>query len=99
MAFLSIHTMEGDPDDLLARKRQHMDPVTDHLAPAFGALMSVTSRTDTGIITVNVWETPEGAAAFSQDPEALRARQASGLPRQATFGRFTDADWTLYRKD
>ena len=99
MAFLSIHTMEGDPDDLLARKRQHVDPVTDRLAPAFGALMSVTSRTDTGIITVNVWETPEGAAAFSQDPEVLRARQASGLPRQATFGRFTDADCTLYRKD
>jgi hypothetical protein len=99
MAFLSIQTMEGDPDDLLARKRQHMDPVTDRLAPAFGALMSVTSGTDTGIITVNVWETPEGAAAFSQDPEVLRARQASGLPRQATFGRFTDADCTLYRKD
>jgi hypothetical protein len=99
MAFLSIHTMEGDPDDLLARKRQHMDPVTDRLAPAFGALMSVTSRTDTGIITVNVWETPEGAAAFSQDPEALRARQESGLPRPATFGRFTDADCTLYPKD
>jgi hypothetical protein len=98
MAFLSIHTMEGDPDDLLARKRQHMDPVTERLAPAFGALMSVTSKTGTGIVTVNVWETPEGAAAFSQDPEAIRAQQASGLPKPATFGRFTDADYTIYRK-
>ena len=34
MAFLSIHTMEGDPDDLLARKRQHMDPVTERFADA-----------------------------------------------------------------
>ena len=99
MAFLSIHTMEGDPDDLLARKRQHLDPVTERLAPAFGALMSVTSKTGTGIVTVNVWETPEGAAAFSQDPEAIRAQQASGLPKPATFGRFTDADYTFYRKD
>jgi hypothetical protein len=99
MAFLSIHTMEGDPDDLLARKRQHMDPVTDRLAPSFGALVSVTSRTGTGIITINVWETPEGAAAFSQEPEALQAQQASGLPRPVTFARLTDADCTFYRED
>jgi hypothetical protein len=99
MAFLSIHTMEGDPDDLLARKRQHMDPVTERLAPAFGALASVTSRTKTGIVTVNVWETQEGAAAFSQEPEAVRAREASGLPRTATFERFADADYVSYRKD
>ena len=96
MAFLSIHTMEGDPDDLLARKRQHMDPVTERLGPAFGALVPVTSRTKTGIVTVNVWETPEGAAAFSQEPEAVRAHQASGLPRAATFERFTEADCVFY---
>ena len=36
MAFLSIQTMEGDPEDLLARKRQHMDPVTERLAPDKG---------------------------------------------------------------
>jgi hypothetical protein len=73
-----------------------MDPVTERLAPSFGALVSVTSRTKTGIVTVNVWETPEGAAAFSQDPEAARAHQASGLPRPATFERFTDADCVCY---
>jgi hypothetical protein len=98
MAFLSIHTMNGDPDDLLARKQQHMDPVTERLAPRFGALMSVTSRTETGIITVNVWETPEGAAAFSQEPEALAAHRASGLPRPSTFDRFADADCVFYRR-
>ena len=53
MAFLSIHTMEGDPEDLLARKRQHVDPVTERLAPAFGALMSITSRTKSGIRAKN----------------------------------------------
>ena len=98
MAFLSTQTMEGDPEDLLARKRQHMDPVTERLAPAFGALASVTSRTKTGIVMVNVRETPEGAAAFGQEPEAVRARQASGLPRPATFERFADADCVIYDK-
>lgn len=59
MAFLSIHTMEGDPDELLERKRQHMDPVVERLAPGFGALASVTSRTEGGIITVNQRGGPE----------------------------------------
>jgi hypothetical protein len=96
MAFLSIHTMEGDPDELLERKRQHMDPVVERLAPGFGALASVTSRTEGGIITVNLWATAEGAAAFSQHPEALQAQQSSGLPRPASFERFPDAEYRFY---
>ncbi|HEX4658384.1 MAG TPA: hypothetical protein VH307_13455 [Streptosporangiaceae bacterium] len=99
MAFLSVHTMEGDPDDLLARKQQQMDPVVERLAPAYGALASVTSRTANGIITVNLWATAEGAAAFSQNPEAMQAQQSSGLPRPATFERFPEADYTFYAKE
>jgi hypothetical protein len=97
MAFLSIHPMEGDPDDLLARKRQHMDPVVQRLAPGLGAIWSVTAPTGTGIITVNLWSTPEGAARFSQEPEAQQAQQASGLPQPATFERFTGADYIIYQ--
>ena len=96
---VSIHTMEGDPDELLERKRQHMDPVVERLAPGFGALASVASRTQTGIITVNLWATAEGAAAFSRDPEALQAQQSSGLPRPASFERFPEAEYTFYTKD
>ncbi len=99
MAFLSVHTMEGDPDDLLARKRQHMDPVVQRLAPSFGAIWSVTARTDKGIITVNLWSTPEGAARFSQEPEAQQAQRESGLPRPTSFERFTDADYSVYQPD
>lgn len=97
MAFLSIHTMDGDPDDLLARKRQHMDPVVQRLAPGFGAIWSVTAKTSKGIITVNLWDSPDGAARFSQRPEAQEAQRASGLPPPASFERFTDADYTLYQ--
>ena len=96
MAFLSIHTMEGDPDDLLARKRQHMDPVVERLAPGFGAVASVTSRTASGIITVNLWATADGAAASSQNQEALHAQRAPGLPKPATFERFPVAEYTFY---
>jgi len=96
MAFLSIHTMEGDPDDLLARKRRHMDPVVERIAPGFGAIASVTSKTASGIITVNLWATAEGAAAFSQNQEARQAQHVSGLPAPATFERFPDAEYTFY---
>jgi heme-degrading monooxygenase HmoA len=85
MAFLSLHTMDGDPDDLLARKRQHMDPVVQRLAPGFGAIWSVTATTGKGIITVNLWDSAEGAARFSQHPEAQHAQRASGLPPPSSF--------------
>ena len=73
MAFLSVHTTKGDPDDLVSRKRQHMDPVVQRLAPGFGAIWSVTAKTSDGIITVNLWDTPEGAARIAQEPEARQA--------------------------
>ena len=97
MAFLSLHTMHGDPDDLLARKCRHMDPVVERLAPGHGAILSVTTRTDDGILTVNLWETADGAMAFSKEPEALEAQRASGLPAPTTFQRYLDADVTRYR--
>lgn len=99
MAFLSIHTMEGDPDELLARKRQHMDPVVERLAPRHGAIWSVTARTGSGIITVNLWQAPEGAARFTQEPEAQQAQRASGLPKPASFERYLDAGYTVYQQD
>jgi heme-degrading monooxygenase HmoA len=99
MAFLSIHTMSGDPEDLLARKRQHMDPVVERLAPGFGAIASMTSKTASGIITINLWATADGAAAFSRHEEALQAQRASGLPMPATFERFSDAEYTLYGQE
>src|SRR5262249_4497657 len=96
MAFLSIHTMEGDSDDLLARKRRHMDPVVERLAPGFGAIASVTSKTASGVITVNLWPTADGAAAFSENQEALHRQAEAGLPMPASFERFPDADYTFY---
>jgi hypothetical protein len=74
--------MEGDPDDLLTRKRQHMDPVVQRLAPGFGAIWSVTAKTGNGIITVNLWNSPEGAMRFAQEPEASRPSRLQVCPSQ-----------------
>jgi hypothetical protein len=71
--FLSIHTMDGDPTDLLTRKAEHMGPVIERMAPGFGAVWSVTARTNNGIITVNLWDNPQGAAESTQHPEAQAA--------------------------
>lgn len=91
MAFASLHTMDGDPDDLLARKSSSMDPVVDRLAPRHGALLSVTAKTETGLVVFNLWQDAEGAAAFGQLPEVVAAQQESGLPRPSSFTRFPDA--------
>jgi hypothetical protein len=94
--FFSIHTMDGDPEQLLAAKRQHMDPVVAKLAPKHGAVATVTVPTETGIAVYNIWHSPEGATAFTQEPEAHQAQQASGLPTPSTFHRYPDADVTIF---
>lgn len=95
--FFSVHTMSGDPDDLLSRKRQFMDPVVERLAPAFGAIWSVTVRTDDGIATYNLWESADGAREFTQHPDAIAANHQSGLPRPTTFERYAAPEVTTYR--
>jgi hypothetical protein len=94
--FFSMHTLDGDPDQLLAAKREHMDPVVARLAPGHGAVASVTVPGEASITTYNIWRTREGAAAFTQEPEARQAQQASGLPAPSSFLAHPDAEVTLY---
>lgn len=90
MAFLSIHTLPGDPEDLLQKKQVHMDPIVRQIAPEYGAIMSITAKRPEGLITVNLWESVEGAQAFTQRPEVQQAQFQSGLPRPATFERYIE---------
>jgi hypothetical protein len=90
MAFLSIHTLPGDPDDLLQKKQAHMDPIVRQIAPEYGAIMSITAKGPEGLITVNLWESAEGAQTFTQRPEVQQAQKQSGLPRPTTFERYTE---------
>jgi hypothetical protein len=96
--FFSVHKMTGDPDDLMARKQQYMDPVAAEHAAGFGALWSVTVRHVDGIATYNMWESAAGAAEFSQLPEALQAQQESGLPLPSSFERHESPQVTFYSK-
>lgn len=94
--FFSMHTMDGDPEVLLAAKREHMDPVVARLAPGHGAIASVTIPTETGIAVYNIWRDAQGAAAFAQEPAAQEAQRASGLPAPSSFTRHGDAEVTIY---
>jgi heme-degrading monooxygenase HmoA len=96
--FFSIHHMTGDPNELLEQKRQSMDPVVERLAPGFGAILSVTVRTDDGITTYNLWDSADGAAAFTQHPEAIEAQKESGLPMPSAFERYDDPHVTFYQR-
>jgi hypothetical protein len=94
--FFSVHTMTGDPDDLMERKERSMDPIVERLASEFGAVFSVTVRTGDGITTYNLWDSAEGAAAFSRHPEAIQAQKESGLPMPSTFERHGSPQVTFY---
>jgi hypothetical protein len=94
--FFSVHMMDGDPQQLLATKRQHMDPVVARLAPQHGAIATITVPTDTGIAVYNVWRSAEGAMKFSRESEAQQAQQASGLPAPSSFTPHPDAEVIIF---
>ncbi|HEV2724480.1 MAG TPA: hypothetical protein VGV10_07590 [Thermoleophilaceae bacterium] len=66
----------GDPERLLAAKREHIDPVMERKAPEYGNLLHVAARTPDGVLVLNLWKSEEGSAQAFQDPEIQQARQA-----------------------
>jgi hypothetical protein len=66
------------------------------LAPSYGAIFSVTARTEDGLVIVNLWDSPQAPARFAQVPEVLQAQQASGLPAPSRFERYQDAHYDGY---
>ena len=94
--FFSVHTIDGDPEELLRVKREHMDHVVARLAPGHGAIASVTVAGENGITTYNLWRDADGAAAFSREPEAQEAQWRSGLPAPSSFERYDNVDAVLY---
>lgn len=98
MAYLTIHRLDGDPADLLERKRTIFDPPVNELAGEHGALYSFTAKTDTGLVVVNVWRSQQDAARFTQLAEIQDAQRESGLPMPSSFERFDDADVIVYTR-
>jgi hypothetical protein len=85
MAYLTIHHLPGDPVELGERKRQRFDPVVAPLARRHGAILSLTTEVEDGLLIVNLWGSPGDAAALRQEPEAIRAQQEAQLPAPSRF--------------
>lgn len=84
MRRLTIMRATGDPDKLLAAKREHIDPVMTRRAPEYGHISHVAARTPDGVIVVNLWESAEGSEQAFQDPEIQAARDAMNQTGAAT---------------
>ena len=72
MSYLTIHHLAGDPGELLARKQEVFDPVVEPLARKHGACLSLTAVAEDGLVIVNLWDSPAGAAAFAMSPKRSR---------------------------
>ncbi len=76
MRRLTIMRATGDPKELLAAKREHIDPVMERRAGEFGNIFHVAARGPDGMIVLNLWESEEGSEQAFQDPEIEQAREA-----------------------
>lgn len=90
--YFTVHTLDGDPEELLNRKRESFDPVVAKHAARFGAISTATIPTPTGLAVYNLWESEDGARAFTALPEIQQAQQESQLPMPSSFERHTDVD-------
>ena len=87
MPVVSMMRLPGDPDELLARITEHLEPVTWRLAPSHGGLLNIVARDgEDGIVVINVWETDEGRRAMAAEPEVQEALGKAALPQPAFEG-------------
>jgi hypothetical protein len=86
MAVLTTFKVNGEPDDLLAKKHEVIDPVFLDEGRANGLIEHVVVKTDDGLMMVNLWETLEGS---EQTADKVRpVAEEAGLARPT--------DWTSY---
>jgi hypothetical protein len=87
MPVISMLRLAGDPDELVARLDEHVEPVTARLAPSHGGLLNIVARDgDDGILIVNLWETDEGRHAMAAEPDIQEALRDAGLPQPSFEG-------------
>src|SRR5207302_9150019 len=86
MAVLSVMSIHGTPDELLARMEATLDPVAARKAPQYAGISSTVVRTDDGIKILNLWETEEGRHRMADDPDVQNAIRASGFPEPSFTG-------------
>lgn len=97
MAYVTVHTLDGDPSELLSRKERHFDPIVRRIAPEYGCIASVTTQTQTGLMIVNAWESADQVPAFTAHPEVQAASSAAQLPRPSSFERYEQASIDVFQ--
>jgi len=86
MAVLSVMSIPGNADELLARMQATLDPVAAVKAPQYGGISSTVVRTDDGIKIFNLWETEEGRHQMADDPDIQAAIRDAGFPQPSFVG-------------
>lgn len=81
MAVLSVMSIQGNPDELVARMKDTIEPVAARKAPLYGGISSTVVRTDDGITIYNLWETEDGRHRMAEDPEIQEALRNAGFPK------------------
>ena len=73
MAVVSMMRFAGDPDELFAKVRDHVDPVTRRLSPKHGGIANIVARTDDGILVDQpVGATRRAARRWPRSPRCSR---------------------------
>jgi steroid delta-isomerase-like uncharacterized protein len=80
MAVLSVMSVPGNADELVARFTATLEPVGRRRAPIYGGISSTVVRTDDGITIYNLWQTEEGRHQMAEDPEVREAIAAANFP-------------------
>jgi hypothetical protein len=83
---LTTMKIDGDPDELLRLKQEHLDPVTEDIAKQNGGIQHLVGKTDDGILIVNLWEHEEGMEKTAAE---IRPRaQEAGLPQPSEWRQY-----------
>jgi steroid delta-isomerase-like uncharacterized protein len=86
MAVLSVMSIDGDPDELVARFAETLEPVGRRRAPLYGGISTTIVRTDDGVTIYNLWQTEEGRHRMAEDPEVREAMRAASFPEPRFTG-------------
>lgn len=75
MSVLAMVKLNGDPEQLLAAKREYMDPVAGPVFREHGHKAQVVARSEEGLLIFNLWENAAGRDRANADPGMQAARQ------------------------
>lgn len=75
MALLAMVKLKGDPERLLAAKREFMDPVAERVFRENGHRWQVIAQSDEGLVIFNLWGDADGRDRANADPGMQEARE------------------------